>query len=316
MEIDLALIFRFRPAFGFSCSCQDGFDHLFPQDEQSGHFPQSLGYRFIASRVFYFMHQVFSAQFLQVIGSLAGGVRAGKVFLYFGSQGCALKPLRSDGQGNHCLQDSLYSGLVDIDACDGSWPNLRRFRPIVQAMIRDESHIHTAQSIQEAVQDFFQAQDNFGEPGQRATAVQFLGIVNNDLNAQDAFVFGIHLGGDLSEVELEDRQVIRRSLEHIFTARFFLVLVMAWTFFGAEDGLQGFDVQQVAGTVNGSLKDLLQFTAASEKEITTVFFLVDRVIVMKVGLFLLGQIQRKAQASRVNPTLTHLAQSPYDVWGT
>ncbi|MBU2611791.1 MAG: hypothetical protein KJ606_12730 [Chloroflexi bacterium] len=172
------------------------------------------------------------------------------------------------------------------------------------------------QGIQEAVQDSLQAQNNLREIGQRAATVQFFGIVNDDLNAQNAFAFGVHLGGNLSKVELEDRQVILRSLDHDFAARFFFALAAGWTLFGPEDGLQGFDIEQATGAINGTLKDLLQLTPPQEEEITTVFFLIDRVVVMKAGLFLLGQIQRKAQASRVNPTLTHLAQTPYDVWRT
>ena len=37
---------------------------------------------------------------------------------------------------------------------------------------------------------------------------------------------------------------------------------------------------------------------------------------MKASLVLLGQIQGKAQARRINPTLAHLGQAPYDVWVT
>ena len=92
------------------------------------------------------------------------------------------------------------------------------------------------------------------------------------------------------------------------------MLAVAWALFGSEDGSQSFDLQQATGAVNGSLKDLLQLTPSSEQEIATVFFLIDRVIVVKVGLFLLIQIQSKAQASRVDPPFTDLAQTPYAVW--
>ena len=145
--------------------------------------------------------------------------------------------------------------------------------------------------------------------------MQILSIVNNDLNAQDAFAFGIHLGGDLPEMELENRQVIRRSLEHDFAARCFVALMSEGTSFGSEDSLQRFDIEQVAGAVNRTLEDLLQLAASQEEQITAVFLLVDRVVVMKVGLFLLGQVQCKTQTSRVDPTLTHLGQAPYNVWG-
>lgn len=275
MEINLALVFRFWSTSGFSCSCQDRFDHLFPQDEQGRHFLQTFRDRFIAARVFDFADQVFAAQFFQVIGRLAGGIGAGRVFLHFGNHVCALEPLRSSGQGDHGLQNRTHSGLVDIHASEAGLSDLGRLVPILQTMIREGSHIHAAQGIQEAVQDFLQPPDNLGELGQRAPAVQLFRVVNDDLDAQDAFAFGIHLGGDLPEVYLEDRQVILRSLDHDFATRFFFVLAATWTFFGSKDRLQGFDLQQTAGSVNGSLKDLFQLTAAPEQEITTVFFLVD-----------------------------------------
>lgn len=316
MDIGLTLVFRFTSAFGFSCSRQDGLEHLFPQNEQGGHFPQAFGHRFIAARVVYFADQVFAAQFFQVIGSLTRGVIAGNVYLDFGGQVCALEAVRSGGQSNHSLQDGTHSGLVDIHAPDTGLANLGRLGAIVQAIIRDGNKINAAQGIQETIQDFFQSQDDLGEFGQRAATMQFFGIVNDDLNAQDAFAFGVHLGGNLPEVYLEHRQVILRSLDHDFAARLFFVLAAGWTPFGSEDGLQGFDIEQASGAINGTLKNLLQLTTSQEEQITTVFFLVDRVVVVQTGLFLLGQIQSKAQASRVNPTLTYLAQAPYDVWRT
>ncbi len=314
MEISLILIFRFWTGSGFSCSSRDRFDDLIPQDQQSGHLPQCLGDRLIAARVLDFMHQVFSAQFLQIISSLVRAGLAGNIFLHFGSQISALKSMWSHRQSHHGLQDCAHSGLVDINTPNASLPDLGRFVPILQAILRDGGNIHAAQGIQEALQDFFQPPDNLGELGQRASTVQFFGVVNAHLRAQDACAFGIHLGGDLPEVYLEDRQVIRRSLDHDFAARFFVVLATAGTLFASKDGLQAFDIQQAAGAIKGALKDLLQLTATLEQEVATVFFLIDRVIVMKVGLFLLSQIQPKAQASRVNPTLTDLRQAPYAVW--
>ena len=103
MDINLTLIFQLGTTSDFSCSSQNGFDHLFPQNEQGSHFPQTFGHRFIAARVFDFTHKVFSAQFLKIIGSLARGVIAGNVYLDFGSQICTLEPLWSGGQGNHGL---------------------------------------------------------------------------------------------------------------------------------------------------------------------------------------------------------------------
>ena len=74
MDIHLTLVFWLRPAFGFSGSCQDGFEHLFPHDEQGGHVLQTFGKRFIAARVVDFAHQILAAQLFQVVSGLARGV--------------------------------------------------------------------------------------------------------------------------------------------------------------------------------------------------------------------------------------------------
>jgi hypothetical protein len=55
--------------------------------------------------------------------------------------------------------------LVDIYAPYASLADLRRLWQIIQVIVRDGRDINVSQSIQEAVQDFFQAQDDFVEPG-------------------------------------------------------------------------------------------------------------------------------------------------------
>ena len=50
-----------------------------------------------------------------------------------------------------------------------------------------------------------------------------------------------------------------------------------------------------------------------EEQVATELSLVHRVSITKVALFLLFQVQGKAQAGRVEPTLANLAQLPYRV---
>src|SRR6202043_2018254 len=51
---------------------------------------------------------------------------------------------------------------------------------------------------------------------QRATAVQLALCMSNRLDPKDAFAFGIDLQRQLAAVQLEDRQIIRRSLDRDF----------------------------------------------------------------------------------------------------
>jgi hypothetical protein len=78
MDVDLTLMFQFGPTSGFSCACQDRFDHLFPQNGRKAVIscrPSGTGLK--RPRVFDFAPQVLATQFLQVIGSLAGRVKVG-----------------------------------------------------------------------------------------------------------------------------------------------------------------------------------------------------------------------------------------------
>jgi len=305
MGINVAWMFRFGAASGFACASQDRLDNLFPQDKQSGHFLQTLGHGLVASGVFDFSYQVFAPEFLQVIGSLASGVMANRACLYFGSQVCGLESVWSGSQRDHSFQNSTHSRLVDIHTADTGLTDLGRFGQLIQDVVRDNRDINTVQGIEETIQNVCQAQDNLGKLGQRAATAQIFCVVNNNLSAQDAFAFGIHLDGDLSKVKLEDRQVILRSLDHDLATRFLLAFAPGGTLFASEDGLQGLDVEQGAGAVNGTLKNLLHLTASHEQQVTAVFFLIDRVIVVEASPFLLGQVQCKGQAGRINPTLAN-----------
>ena len=51
---------------------------------------------------------------------------------------------------------------------------------------------------------------------QRTSAPQFLGVVDHGLDAKYALAFGIDLQSQLAAVQLEDRQIIRRSLDRYF----------------------------------------------------------------------------------------------------
>ena len=67
--------------------------------------------------------------------------------------------------------------------------------------------------------------------------------MSNRLDAKDAFAFGIDLEGQLAAVQLEDRQIIRRSLDRDFPFRRPLSAAVFWALLVSEDGLDGLQVQ-------------------------------------------------------------------------
>src|ERR1700732_4305247 len=63
---------------------------------------------------------------------------------------------------------------------------------------------------------FNQSGDQLRKLFQRATAVELPRIMGNRFDAKHAFAFGIDLEGQLAAVQLEDRQIIGRSLDRDF----------------------------------------------------------------------------------------------------
>src|SRR5688500_5708217 len=80
--------------------------------------------------------------------------------------------------------------------------------------------------------------------------------------------------------------------------------------FVAEDRLDAVQIQWPAGPVNQRMEYLVHLSARSERQIPAVLHLVDRILVTKGAPLLLFQIQRKAEAGGINPTLAELAQAP------
>src|SRR5262249_45631782 len=79
----------------------------------------------------------------------------------------------------------------------------------------------------------------------------------------------------------------------------------------AEDGLDGFQVQQRAAAIDQGLEYFFHPPADLEQQGPAVFDLEIRILVSKPAPLLFLHIQSEAQARRVNPTLAGLAQPPY-----
>ena len=132
--------------------------------------------------------------------------------------------------------------------------------------------------------------------------------MGNRFDAKDAFAFGIDLQGQLAAVQLEDRQIIHRSLDRDFpfgrTPAIFRAMLVT------EDGLDGFQVEQRAAAVDQGLKHLVHVCADLEDQVATVFDLVVGVLVTEAAALLLVIVEGEADTA-VNPTLADLAQPPY-----
>jgi hypothetical protein len=91
--------------------------------------------------------------------------------------------------------------------------------------------------FQEAVQVPFQPRHNVRKLGQRSAPACDSEIVDNGLDTQDAFAFGIHLDDELTEIDLEHRQIIRRSLDHDLQSRRLPSLTPDGALLGSKGGL-------------------------------------------------------------------------------
>src|SRR6516162_5895036 len=135
--------------------------------------------------------------------------------------------------------------------------------------------------------------------------------MGNRLDAKDAFAFGIDLQGQFATAQLEDRQIIRRSLDRDFpfgrplgSPAIFRAMPVS------EDRLDGLQVQWRAAAVNEGLKHLVHVSADLEHQISTVFDLIVGLLITEPAALLLVEVEREADTA-VYPTLADLAQPPY-----
>lgn len=72
-----------------------------------------------------------------------------------------------------------------------------------------------------------------------------------------------------------------------------------------------FQIQQHAAPIDQRLEHLVHVPADFENRVAAVLQLIIRVLEIKPALLLLLQVEPKAEAGGINPTLADLAQSPY-----
>src|SRR3990172_4947162 len=116
--------------------------------------------------------------------------------------------------------------------------------------------------------------------------------MGNRLASQDAFAFGVQFGRELPEMELENSQIVGRSLDHDFEARLGTVLPMPLgSTFRPKDGLYSFDIQPGAGPIHQTLKELFHLATVPKEQVAAVLGLIDGIVVPKMGAFLRLQVQ-------------------------
>src|SRR3981189_216237 len=135
--------------------------------------------------------------------------------------------------------------------------------------------------------------------------------MGNGLDTKHAFAFGIDLERQLATVQLEDRQIIRRSLDRDFPfGRPLGSPAINRAMPVSEDRLDGLQVQCSTAAINEGLKHLVHVPAHLEDQVSTVFDLIVGVLITEPAALLLVEVEREAHTV-VNPTLADLAQSPY-----
>src|SRR3954471_17194563 len=98
-------------------------------------------------------------------------------------------------------------------------------------------------SIGKSLEYTLQSGYYFGKLLQRATAVELLGVMGHCLDAKHTFAFAIDLEGQLAAVQLEDRQIIGRSLDADFPLGRSLGSAISRTTPVSENRLDGLQVQ-------------------------------------------------------------------------
>src|SRR5271166_5116420 len=184
--------------------------------------------------------------------------------------------------------------LIEIDTPNDRFTDPRRRRKTIEHLIADKALIDTTQSLGKSLKHVFQSSDDLGEAIQQAPAVELANIMSNSLNAKYALAFGIDLQRQLAAMQLEDCQIIRRSLDRDFP---FGRPHVAWAVFRpalvSKDRLYHRQVQGRSAAIDQGLEDLLHASADHKDQISAILHLVIRKVIPKSAALLFFKIERK-----------------------
>ena len=158
---------------------------------------------------------------------------------------------------------------------------------LVEDAVGQEAELDAVEHAGEAVDHAGQPGDDLRELVQSAAAAELFGVMSDRLEAQDAFAFGVGLQGQVSEVDLEDREVPPRFLDHDCLSRGEVVAGAVRAAFAAEQRAHHRDVEPGSGAVDQRVEQAVHHRSGGEHQVAAVLDLVDRVVVAKAALLLL-----------------------------
>lgn len=228
MDVHLRSISWFGAGFALSGICQQRNQHLFSQNNKGRHCAQTIKGGLVGARLSDAANQFLSSKFLQVIGGLAGLIRNISVAHNFPYLCGKLRCGECSWVGGKCdnsFHHRPHSGLVNVYTRDATSTNVRWEGPCFQLPSIDKGNVHAAQNSKESLQYCLQRLYDPGKLADISPTWQVPAVVHNDLDSQHAFAFAINLDCHLAKMDLENSQIIGRSLDHYFEARPFTVSV-------------------------------------------------------------------------------------------
>ena len=120
------------------------------ENEERGHCPKTGGEWVIAASVTDPLNDVFAAKFLQIIGGVARAVLEWPLLAeqaYAGGDIGRGKSVGRGGQGDQRLDDVAHACLVEIDATDASFADLRSEWETLEHIVGDKALIDAAEGI-------------------------------------------------------------------------------------------------------------------------------------------------------------------------
>jgi hypothetical protein len=186
--------------------------------------------------------------------------------------------------------------FVQFDTPDHGLPDAGWERKALEHLVADKALIDAAQSFHESLKHASQPTDDLGEVMQQAPTVELSNILSYSLNAKYALAFGIDLQRQLAAVQLEDCQIIRRSLDRDFPfGRPHVAWAVFWPALVSKDRLYHRQVQRRSAAIDQGLEDLLHASANHKDQISAILHLVIGKVIPKPAALLFFKIERKTQ---------------------